>query len=157
MYGMVILQFIFDIIILLIGQAVAIKSWIIWIIEAILIAILLIGIITRDVYRDAIEEMEKKDGNKTKFIEELRVEIKVLSNNASGKQYEKEINKLNDVVRYTDPVTNKEVIELEDEILYELDNLKKAIEESRESDASSYINKLIELVNERAVRIKSLR
>ena len=101
--------------------------------------------------------MEKKDGNKTKFIEELRVEIKVLSNNASGKQYEKEINKLNDVVRYTDPVTNKEVIELEDEILYELDNLKKAIEESRESDASSYINKLIELVNERAVRIKSLR
>ena len=153
-YGVAIFQFIIDIIILITGNYIAIKSWIVWIIESIILAVLLIGIITRTVYRNAIDEMEKKDAGKTRFIDELRVEIKILCDNSYGKAYAKELQSLNENLKYTNPVSNKEVIELEDEMLNELDYLKKAIEEEKELDTINYINKLNNHIKERAARIK---
>ncbi|MBQ7276567.1 MAG: hypothetical protein IJS58_04880 [Bacilli bacterium] len=153
-YGVAIFQFIIDIIILITGNYIAIKSWIVWIIESIILAVLLIGIITRTVYRNAIDEMEKKDEGKTRFIDELRAEIKILCDNSYGKAYAKELQSLNENLKYTNPVSNKEVIELEDEMLNELDYLKKAIEEEKELDTINYINKLNNHIKERAARIK---
>lgn len=153
-YGVAIFQFIIDIIILITGNYIAIKSWIVWIIESIILAVLLIGIITRTVYRNTIDEMEKKDEGKTRFIDELRVEIKILCDNSYGKAYAKELQSLNENLKYTNPVSNKEVIELEDEMLNELDYLKKSIEEEKELDTINYINKLNNHIKERAARIK---
>lgn len=67
--------------------------------------------------KDEIERVEAKAQGKVNFIRQLKSEVELLIQNESDPDVKAELNRLADTIRYSDPMSNDKLHDLEAEIM----------------------------------------
>lgn len=153
-YIYLLVQLLISLVSFVVGAFVGIPFWIILVIEVIIVGFVLIGLIVNDTYKEEITKIENNLPITTKFISDLRVDSETLLKKISNQEIKMQFEKFVEEVRYSDPVSDDFLAEIEDEInkkyLALKDNLLNGISETSIND----INDLINILYERNNRVK---
>ena len=155
-YSTLIAQFVIDAVIMSIGNFFEIKTWIPVVVETLLLGFFFISLIARTAYKDTIKKIDAQEYRES-YIKELRVQLEVLVGLATDEEVKKELNKLFETVKYTDPVSNKEVVDIEDEISKKVEDLRSAIKDGKKAESLALIREIDSLVKERKLRARASR
>ena len=158
-FGAIIFQVAFDIIIMVIGMFAKFSetAWIFILIpEALFVVFVIITIIVRQAYRGLIQAIDKKE-IACNFVNELLVQIEMVCKTNPIPKLDKELNKLYETVRYSDPVSVKEVHDIENEINDAVELLKSEVSTGELEEAQKAIAKIATLATERNLRLKLVK
>ena len=148
-----VVQFLLDLIVMVVGNFVSFDWWITVIAETLLSGMMIVLVIARTSYRSAIEANYTRRDDNTAFIFSLRRELKAIwENNVS--EIKKPLFRLYETALYTDPVSTSAVISIEDEILDRLNELKKHIRDGNTAKSEIAINDMIRLLRERKSNLR---
>ncbi len=120
------------------------------IINAIILVVSLIGLIGLTAGKDEIERIDKKVKEKVLYIKEIEVKLEGVISNTKDQDALKELRKLKDLVRYSDPMSKAEVETLEINILANV-NLLSTLKDEEKIEKIEEISKQ---VNERNRLVK---
>ena len=153
-YTVLILQLLIDGVVMGVGHWFEIPFWIPTIVEVILFGIASIAVIARAVNRGYIDAVDKKEVKET-YIRQLRVEVDSVVESNSIEILNDDLRKLAETVRYTDPVSHKDVEDTEDQITLAFEELGKAVASGDVAKAQLAIAKMTRLLNERKAILKN--
>ena len=103
--------------------------------------------IASDVGRSEIERVSVKVREKTFYIKQLQTEVELLA----GAETESKLAQLAEKIRYSDPMSDEQVADIEDRITAKIAELKSS------TDKTEIINELNSLLDERNKKCKLLR
>lgn len=152
----IIIQLIFDIIVMVIGNWLEFKSWITIVFETLFLSVFFISLIVGTAYKDTIKKIDKLS-TKENFIRDLRVDLEVLSSGVENDLLKEPLNKLFEKVKYTDPVSSKNVFDIEDEILNKIITLRAEIQDNQIEKALKTIKAIDSLITERKLKMRGNR
>lgn len=155
-YSVVLIQLVLDFIIMGVGSKVEIQFWIPLIIEVVLYGVASISAIAKTAYRDHIDTVDNIVIKKA-FIQQLRIKADSLVETNKIGEISSDLIKLSETIKSTDPVSYKEVEELEDQITVSFEDLEKAITDGDIDKARLSIAKVNRLLNERKAILKNAR
>lgn len=107
--------------------------------------------IASDVGRSEIERVSAKVQKKTCFIKQSRTEIELLADAETDIATKSALTQLTEKIRYSDPMSNEQITDIEDRITAKIAELKSA------TDKMKIINELNLLLDERNRKIKILK
>lgn len=138
-----IIQLISSIAFIIVNCFLNVPTWIPVIVYVVVISISVIGYISVDSIREEIEKIEEETKSQTSFIKSFRKEINTLflSIGEDNPIY-KSIEKLNEEARLSDPVSNEETSEIEEEMTSKLEILINFINEKKYDEALNAVNDL---------------
>lgn len=142
MYPLV--QFAVGVIICLIAAFVAVPYWVALILSLIILSVSAIGVIATDNARDIVEETEAESERVTKATKMFNLNIASVLDLCNDVTVKKELEKLAESFRFSDPVSSDATEDIESTIMEKLENLKISISSS---DSDENIAKITELKN----------
>ena len=155
-YTVLLIQLLIDGVVMGVGHWYEIAFWIPTIAEVLLFALATIMVIARAANRDFIDSIDKKEV-KEAYIRQLRVEVDSLVEANTLEALNADLTKLAETVRYTDPVSHKDVEDTEDQITVAFEELEKAVADGDVAKAQAAIAKMNRLLNERKAILKNAR
>lgn len=155
-YTVLLIQLLIDGVIMGVGHWYEIAFWIPTIVEVLLFALATIMVIARAANRDFIDSIDKKEV-KEAYIRQLRVEVDSLVEANTLEALNADLTKLAETVRYTDPVSHKDVEDTEDQITVAFEELEKAVADGDVAKAQAAIAKMNRLLSERKAILKNAR
>ena len=108
-------------------------------------------LITSDVGRSEIERVSAKVQGKTFFIKQLQTEIELLADAETDIATKSALTQLAEKIRYSDPMSNEQIADIEDRITAKVAELKSS------TDKVKIIDELNSLLDERNRKIKILK
>ena len=124
-------------------------KWFILLISCIILAIYTIKIIKAYTAVDIVSNIDNKVKEKTSFIKNITIDIETLVKN--NKEIT-ELKELYELVRYSNPVSNENVLNIEQEIKLNIDKLEELIENKK--DIKEISNNIKKLINKRNNELK---
>ena len=137
------------IVICAIGAFVAIPYWIALLLSVILLGVATIGVIITDNVRDTIKEFDESVKVDTKNITRFQINIAGVVDICENAEVKLELEKLNELFRFSDPVTNEQTREIEESINSMLNELKDIVVDGSADEVVGLIKKLTNALNER--------
>ena len=128
-----------------------IPSWIVVIACALVLGISAICLISADVARDEINRVEEKVNQKVFYIRELQADVEVLAEQEQNPEIKTSLTRLAEKIRYSDPMSNVALADLEARIQEKVLELKTADHKSK------LITELDLLLTERNKKAKILK
>ena len=147
MYPLV--QFAVGVIICIIAAFVAVPYWIALILSLIILSVSAIGVIATDNARDIVEQTEAESERFTKATKMFNLNIASVLDLCTEPSVKKELEKLAESFRFSDPVSSDATEDIESIIMEKLDNLKLKINYLSAEDSISKINEIKNLLSER--------
>ena len=114
-----------------------------------LLAFAVIGTVVTDNARDIVAQTDGNTQNSTKTIEYFRLDINSLTNSCNNKEIKAKLEKLADKVRYSDPVSNSMLKDIESNIKTETEKLRELIKKEDVNSSKEAIGKIMNMVDER--------
>ena len=142
MYPLV--QFAVGVIICLIAAFVAVPYWVALILSLIILGVSAIGVIATENARDIVEENEAEIERVTKATKLFNLNVSSVLDLCTEPSVKKELEKLAESFRFSDPVSSDTTEDIESTIMEKLENLKISISSS---DSDENIAKITELKN----------
>ena len=144
-----IIQIIISIIMMVIPTA---PTWAAVIINSLIFAIACFLVISGDVAKTRIENTENKVQISTGFIKGLKSDVYILLAKETDPNVKNELSKLTDEIRYSDPMSSRDLVEIEKQIAEKVASIETAGE-----DKLILITEIRELLEQRNIRCKSLK
>lgn len=142
-----------QLIISLIMMAVpGIPVWIAIIVDVVILAIICTLVISGDVAKTAIEKTEEKVQIKTAFLKSIKADVDILLSEEKDPEIKKELSKLSDDIKYSDPMSSSELEEIEKLIVDKLAAFTTVGEYK-----ASQVAEIRELVNQRNIKCRALK
>ena len=94
-----------------------IQLWLTVVICAVPLCLSLVFIISTSIGRDEIERVEAKAQGKVTFIRQLQTEVELLIQSETDPDVKAELNMLVDTIRFSDPMSNDKLHDLEAEVM----------------------------------------
>lgn len=110
-----------------------------------------ICMITSTVGRNEIERVSAKVQEKTFYIKQLQADVELLASTETDTVIKSALTQLAEKIRYSDPMSNEQIADIEDRITVKVADLKSS------TDKAKIINELNSLLNERNRKIKILK
>lgn len=107
--------------------------------------------IASDVGRSEIERVSVKVREKTFYIKQLQTEVELLAGAETDAATKSELAQLAEKIRYSDPMSDEQIADIEDRIAAKIAELKSS------TDKTGIINELNSLLDERNKKCKLLR
>ena len=150
-------QFALSILFYILGAFIDVPVWICIILYVLVLGLAAVGLITTSTYKEAIEEIEvTKEDNKV-FVKELRRDTLVYSSKIKDQTTKDLFDKFLDIVRYSDPVSNENLKEIENEINSKYEEIKVLVSHDNYLVANKEIENLIDLINRRNLMCKEFK
>lgn len=143
------LQFGIGVLICLVAAFVAVPYWVALLTSIILIGAAAIGLIATDNIKDIVEAEDEKIEIKTRAVSIFNVDMAGILDICENADVKKELEKLAESFRFSDPVSSEATKILEDELFVELDKLKSIVSENDTDSALLQIKKVGNKLNER--------
>lgn len=135
-------QFVVGVIICAVAALVYVPYWIPLLLSIILLSTAAIGVIATDNTRDLVEQVDEAAVADTEKITHFQIDIAGIVDCCEDDTLKAELKKLDDALRFSDPVSNAHTKELEEKLVILLDELKVFIENSKFDEAAAYIKKI---------------
>jgi len=145
----VITQFIIGVIICSIATFVAVPYWLVLLLSVILLGVALIGVIVTDNTRDMIEVIDESVKIETKNVTYFQINIAGIVDNCKNYDVKSELETLNNLFKFSDPVTNEATKEIEETIKVMIDKLKVLVADGSTEDIKLLIEELTNTLNQR--------
>lgn len=123
--------------------------WIPMILYVILLGATGIGLITVDIMRDEIEELDRKLTSEVSFMRNLQSKVNALTNQCEAGELRAAVEKFAENLRYSDPVSSKSLNDIEQELFTCVDELQKAVIDNDTASAMSLSRKAQAVLMER--------
>lgn len=112
-------------------------AWLSVVIYVLILAVSSIGFISSDAMRSEIEKMDEKLKADVTTMRDFQSKMATMLGRVGDEEAEKKIAELSEKMRYSDPVSNSSLTEIENELSALLDSLQQAVVDG---DASATIN-----------------
>lgn len=124
---------------------VRIPMWLPLVISIILFGFAIVGIITADAIREEIQRQEEVLKQNTVRVRRLQLDLSGISDFAPNGKVKTELKKLEEEIRYSDPVSRDDLVEIENNIQYEINKLRTIINGEEENSLAQiqYIRNLL--------------
>ena len=142
-------QLALGIVICTIAAFVAVPYWIALLFSVILLGAATIGVIITDNTRDLVEEVDEIVKVDTKNVTRFQVDIASIVDICENAEVKADLEKLRELFRFSDPVTNDETREVEESIKTMLSELKTIVADNSASDIKTLTKKITNALNER--------
>lgn len=120
-----------------------------FVIQFILLCVYLVFAISCFLAKTTIEEVNKNVKDKTIFVRTLRVDVEMLAQKCPDSELKALCQKLAEEIRYSDPMSNEALFELEKDIALAVSECENAISMGNFDAATALCNKATELLAER--------
>ena len=150
-------QFALSILFYILGAFIDVPVWICIVLYVLVLGLAAVGLITTSTYKEAIEEIEVKKEDNKGFIKELRRDTLVYSSKIKDQTTKELFDKFLDIVRYSDPVSNENLKEVEEEIKSKYEEIKVLVSHDNYLVANKEIENLIDLINRRNLMCKEFK
>lgn len=107
--------------------------------------------------KETIENIDTEVKEKTAFVKLLRVDTDMLAERCGDADLKEKLDKLAENVRYSDPVSNDALKEIEGDIAEKVSECKKAVEAEDYTTASTLCDEALLLLSERNKKCKILK
>ncbi|MCL1794840.1 MAG: hypothetical protein FWG34_13350 [Oscillospiraceae bacterium] len=118
-----------------------------------LLAAAIVKILTIDMAKEKIENIAIKEETETSFMRTLRFDLETLSEKVSAPSLKLKISKLSEAAKYSDPVSNDLIAEIETKMTAMLNDIKSAIYAGN-NDVGPLVGELGDLLSERNRKCK---
>lgn len=129
-----------------------IPLWIAIIVDVVILAISCALVTSGGVARTAIEETEGKIQAKTSFIKSLKADVDILLSKETDSEVRDALRKLSDEIRFSDPMSNNALDNIEAEISDKLISVSVAGENKK-----NVISEISGLIKQRNIKCKALK
>lgn len=102
-----------------------------------------------------VEDIDKKIENNTSFIKSLTSDAEILLTNAKTEETKNLCKKVYDAIRYSDPMSNESLKEIENEIINKFTELKSQLKNNECNE--ELVNEILNLVKERNIKCKKIK
>lgn len=153
-YVYCIIQLLLTLIFYILGVFVKIPTWISIVLVIIIMAFALIGIIITDTYREEIEKMETNFSTNKQFILNLKIDAETYARKTTIEPFHTELIKFVELVKYSDPVSNESLVDIEEEICSKYNDIKYLIDNEKYEDAVNKLKEITLLMEERNIKCK---
>lgn len=126
-------------------------TWSAIVVCSVIAGISAVCMISADAGRNEIERVEAKVQKKVFYIRELQADIELLADNETNADVKKALTQLAEKIRFSDPMNNEQLADLEDKISTKIEELKTT------SSQLEIITKLNSLLDERNKKCKNLK
>jgi hypothetical protein len=144
-----ILQMITSVVLMITNAFVLVPVFIPAIILVLLTGFAAIGVLLTVGAKSIIESIEKEEKQKTAFMNNFKIEVESLENKTSDSDFNKDIHKFVEKVKYSDPMSANELVDIENEISIKYDTLKDNILNEKLDDAKKDLAEINDLVDKR--------
>ena len=108
-----------------------------------------IGVLLTVGAKDIIESIEKEEKQRTAFMNNFKIEVESLERKSSDEAFNKEIHKFVEKVKYSDPMSASELVDVENEISAKYSDLKETILADNVEEGKKQLAELNDLVDKR--------
>ena len=128
-------------------------------VNTVLLGACLIGLISVDVAKQEIERIDEKirDDVKVFFIKSFQADVEGLVSKASDESVKKELKDLAETIRFSDPMSNPQLVVIENKIEGKISDLSSSVEISDDKTSKALCNELQQLFAERNRKCKLLK
>ena len=126
-------------------------AWSAIVVCSVIAGISAVCMISADAGRDEIERVEAKVQKKVFYIRELQADIELLADNETNADVKTALTQLAEKIRFSDPMSNEQLADLEDKISTKIEELKTT------SSKLEIITELNSLLDERNKKCKILK
>lgn len=126
-------------------------EWIAVVASSTILGLAGICLIGNEIAKDEIGRVEKKVDKKVQYIKEIYTEVKILADNEKEQQVKDELEKLADKIKFSDPMSAEELMDIESSIKNKIDELKVS------ENKRTLIDEVVVLLNERNSKAKILK
>jgi len=144
-----ILQLITSVVLIVANNFVAIPVFIPAVILVILTGLAAIGVLITVGAKSIIEDIEKEEKQKTAFMNNFKIEVESLENKTSDEDFNKVIHKFVEKVKYSDPMSANELVDVENEISAKYSDLKESITSENLDEAKKQLAEINDLMDKR--------
>lgn len=142
-------QLIFTVLVSLISIFLYIPEWITIFVGVVLLALAALGVIATDNARDVIEAIEAETSVQTKEMKLFRADVSTLAYNVEDAEIKKEIEKLSEMFKYSDPVSSEATASYEKELNLRLEDLRASLTIETKEELLASIKAIKNLLAER--------
>lgn len=132
-----------------IALAKVLTVWIVVVLNVVILAFALIGCITTETMRDEIERQDEALKKNVSSMRELQSISAAMADQCSDEDLKKDLKKLADEFRYSDPLSSDKTKDLEADLQSQIGNLQQAITDGDMEGAKALCNKLSGSLKER--------
>jgi len=131
-----------------------ISNMIAFLVQFLIFAIYIIIVVSCLVAKNIIEDKRRKISDDTLFMKNLYVDFTEIINRLTDSQIKNLYLTISEKIRYSDPVTNQVLADLENQITAVVSQIKYSIQISDESKLIDYGNQLNQLIDDRNRKCK---
>ena len=142
-------QLVIGVVICAISAVIAVPYWVALLVSVILLGAAAIGVIITDNTRDLVEEVDESVNVDTKNVTRFQIDIAGIDDVCENTEVKADLEKLNELFRFSDPVTNDETREVEESIKTMLAELKTIVADGSTDDIKALIKRITNALNER--------
>lgn len=142
-------QFVVGVIICIVASFVPVPYWVALLLSIILLGAAAIGVIATDNTRDAIISVDNQVERVTKAVKIFKLDIAAIVDLCEDTEIKKELNKLSEDMKYSDPVSSEATEEAETQLLEEIRILRAFVENNDNENSLKQIRKTSNLLAER--------
>lgn len=142
-------QLAIGIVICAVSAVIAVPYWVALLVSVILLGVAAIGVIITDNTRDLVEEVDESVKVDIKNVTNFQINIAGIVDVCEKVDVKIELERLNELFRFSDPVTNDETREVEEAIKTMLAELKILVVDGSADDIKALIKKITNALNER--------
>lgn len=134
-----------------------IPYWIGVIVDVLVLAFYAIAIVKAGTAADIVHDVEQKIKTQTFFMKTLTVDADSLMARAKSDEMKAETKKVYEAIRYSDPMSNDALVNIENQIQNEFNAFADAVKNNDIDLAKSSANELVILINDRNKKCKILK
>jgi hypothetical protein len=135
----------------------AIPSWLGAVVGIVILAVYSILVLQAKWASDTISNTDSTIKSKTLYIKSLSTDFDTLISQISNEEVKGEVKKVADVCRYSDPMSNEALSNVEGQITIKFSELKGAVSENNFEDVKKICNELNILLTDRNNKCKLLK
>lgn len=133
-----------------------ITAEIVWLVNLLILAFAAICLIAAYFGRGTVADIDTEIAKKTSFCNLVLLEVEIINLRITDPELKKEVSKLIETIKYSDPVSNENLLDIEKEIKKMIFNLKDVIATNKEI-AKKYASEISLLFEQRNKCCKALK
>ena len=126
-------------------------------VQILIFAVYLVFAISCFLAKATIDDVHTRVADKTRFIKLLRADVEMLVEKCTDPGLKPKLGALAEAVRYSDPMSDESLFELEKELALTVSNCDQAITDARYEEAAQLCEKASLLLKERNKKCKALK
>lgn len=134
-----------------------IPYWVGIVVDVVILAVYAIAIVQANTAADVVSEIDDRVKAQTFFIHLLTVDAQTLMSFAQSDDVKTECKKVYESIRYSDPMSNDALAEIERQIQNEFKTFDDAVKKDNTELVKNSANKMIALINKRNNKCKLLK